>query len=59
LARVLLPLVDTEPKTRNPSPLSIGVSTKPGGILFTVMPVGASSCANAFVKAITPPFDAA
>ena len=39
-------------------PRSIGVSTKPGGMLFTVIPFAASSIASALVKPITPPFDA-
>ena len=40
-------------------PRSIGVSTKPGGMLFTVIPFAASSIASALVKPMTPPFDAA
>src|SRR5689334_13806842 len=38
---------------------SIGVSMKPGGTLFTVMPLAANSAAIALVNAMTPPFDAA
>jgi hypothetical protein len=37
---------------------AIGVSMKLGGIVLTVMPCGASSIASAFVRPITPPFDA-
>jgi len=37
---------------------SIGVSTKPGGTLLTVMPRPAYSIASAFVSPITPPFEA-
>ena len=36
----------------------MGVSTKPGGIVFTVMPLGPSSSASAFVKPMTPAFEA-
>ena len=38
---------------------AIGVSTRLGGIVLTVMPLRASSTASALVSAMTPPFDAA
>src|SRR5688500_9287382 len=47
------------PIPATPSPRNMGVSTKPGGTLLTVMPLVASSCASDFVNAITPPFEAA
>ena len=37
---------------------AIGVSMNPGGIVLTVMPLGAYSTANALVSPTTPPFDA-
>ena len=37
---------------------AMGVSMIAGGIVFTVMPWGASSTASALVRPITPPFDA-
>src|SRR3546814_13737881 len=38
-------------------PRSIGVSTKPGGMLLTVMPLSANSSASDLVSVIRPPFD--
>ncbi len=37
---------------------AMGVSTRLGGMVFTVMPLRASSNANALVSEMTPPFDA-
>ncbi len=37
--------------------LNIGVSIEPGGMVFTVMPVGPKSCASALVMPIIPAFD--
>ena len=38
--------------------LAMGVSTMVGGMVLTVMPWPANSRAKAFVRPITPPFDA-
>ena len=38
---------------------AIGVSTRLGGMVLTVMPFRARSTASALVSAMTPPFEAA
>jgi len=36
---------------------AMGVSIDDGGMVFTVIPIGANSRASARIKPITPPFD--
>jgi hypothetical protein len=41
-------------RPRSSDDLSIGVSMKPGGMVFTVMPLGPNSSASALVRPMSP-----
>ena len=56
---VILAKLSSEPLKR-PSAIafsSIGVTTMPGGMVLTVIPLGPSSSAKAFVNPINPAFE--